>query len=150
MQHIERSTNRAWLGEFLRSRRERLSPKDYGFPVMSRRRSPGLRRDEVAQLSGISIAYYTWIEQGREINMSADVLNSIARALGFSEAERAHLFALVGIEIAENSRGNDATLRWLLQCAAIDTACDGYFRHPAGPRYRVEPALPLVRRSGTA
>jgi transcriptional regulator with XRE-family HTH domain len=132
MQHIERSTNRAWLGEFLRSRRERLSPKDYGFPVMSRRRSPGLRRDEVAQLSGISIAYYTWIEQGREINMSADVLNSIARALGFSEAERAHLFALVGIEIAENSRGNDSlhpTIAHLLDfgssswCALLYDGC---------------------------
>jgi transcriptional regulator with XRE-family HTH domain len=73
---------------------------------VSRRRSPGLRRDEVAQLSGISIAYYTWIEQGREINMSADVLNSIARALGFSEAERAHLFALVGAEIAESAGGD--------------------------------------------
>jgi transcriptional regulator with XRE-family HTH domain len=106
-QHIERSTNRAWLGEFLRSRRERLSPKDYGFPVVSRRRSRGLRRDEVAQLSGISIAYYTWIEQGRNINMSADVLNSIARALGFSKAERAHLFALVGIENGENAGGDD-------------------------------------------
>jgi MmyB-like transcription regulator ligand binding domain/Helix-turn-helix domain len=100
MQHIERSTNRAWLGEFLRGRRERLSPIDYGFPVMQRRRSPGLRRDEVAQLSGISIAYYTWIEQGRDINMSADVLNAIARALGLNEAERVHLFTLVGIDVS--------------------------------------------------
>ena len=107
MQQIERSMNRAWLGEFLRSRRARLSPQDYGFPVMRRRRSPGLRRDEVAQLAGISIAYYTWIEQGREVNMSPEVLNAIARALGFSEAERTHLFTLVGIEMPEQAAGGD-------------------------------------------
>src|SRR5450755_2522393 len=107
MQHIERSTNRAWLGEFLRSRRARLSPTDYGFPVMRRRRLPGLSRDEVAQLAGISIAYYTWIEQGREINMSPDVLNAIARALCLGEAERVHLFTLVGMEVTENTLGDD-------------------------------------------
>jgi transcriptional regulator with XRE-family HTH domain len=132
MQQIERSTNRLWLGDFLRSRRERLSPRDYGFPVMRRRRSQGLRRDEVAQLAGISVAYYTWIEQGREINMSAEVLNAIARALGFNEAERAHLFALVGIEIADDAVSNvrvhptlaqffaDDSTRW---CAFLYDAC---------------------------
>jgi hypothetical protein len=107
MQQIERSMNRAWLGEFLRSRRARLSPQDYGFPVTRRRRSPGLRRDEVAQLSGISVAYYTWIEQGRDINMSPEVLNAIARALGFSEAERTHLLTLAGIEVPESAVGDD-------------------------------------------
>jgi len=107
MQHIERSTNRAWLGEFLRIRRARLSPTDYGFPVMRRRRLPGLSRDEVAQLAGISIAYYTWIEQGRDINMSPEVLNAIARALCLGEAERAHLFTLVGMEVTENTLGDD-------------------------------------------
>jgi transcriptional regulator with XRE-family HTH domain len=107
MKHIERSTNRAWLGEFLRSRRERLSPSDYGFPVMRRRRSPGLRRDEVAQLAGISIAYYTWIEQGRDINISPEVLNAIARALGLNEAERVHLFTLVGIDVPHRSTDDD-------------------------------------------
>lgn len=108
MQHIERSTNRAWLGDFLRSRRERLSPRDYGFPVMRRRRSQGLRRDEVAQLAGVSIAYYTWIEQGRDLNVSADVLNAIARALGLNEAERVHLFTLVGMELPKNVHRDDA------------------------------------------
>jgi transcriptional regulator with XRE-family HTH domain len=106
MQQIERSTNRAWLGDFLRSRRARLSPSDYGFPVMRRRRSLGLRRDEVAQLSGISIAYYTWIEQGRDMNISADVLSAIARALSLTEAERVHLFTLVGLQVAENATGD--------------------------------------------
>jgi transcriptional regulator with XRE-family HTH domain len=106
MQHIERSTNRAWLGDFLRSRRERLAPRDYGFPVMRRRRSQGLRRDEVAQLAGVSIAYYTWIEQGRDINASADVLKAIARALRLTEAERVHLFTLVGIEVQKGFAGD--------------------------------------------
>ncbi|MBV8602198.1 MAG: helix-turn-helix domain-containing protein [Candidatus Eremiobacteraeota bacterium] len=105
MQQNERSTNRAWLGEFLRSRRARLLPKDFDFPVVKRRRTEGLLREEVAQLAGISIAYYTWIEQGREINMSADVLNAIARALRMSEPERVHLFTLVGMELPETAAG---------------------------------------------
>jgi transcriptional regulator with XRE-family HTH domain len=109
MQHMERPTNRAWLGEFLRSRRARLSPTDYGFPEKRRRRLPGLSRDEVAQLAGISIAYYTWIEQGRVINMSPDVLNAIARALRLKEAERVHLFTLVGIEVTENAIADERT-----------------------------------------
>jgi transcriptional regulator with XRE-family HTH domain len=107
MQHIDRTTNRAWLGDFLRSRRERLSPGDYGFPVMRRRRVPGLRRDEVAQLAGVSIAYYTWIEQGRDMNVSPDVLNAIARALDLNEAERVHLFTLVGIDVPKSFVGDD-------------------------------------------
>lgn len=74
---------------------------------MRRRRSQGLRRDEVAQLAGISIAYYTWIEQGRDINMSPDVLNAIARALGLNEAEHVHLFTLVGMEVPKGVRGAD-------------------------------------------
>jgi transcriptional regulator with XRE-family HTH domain len=106
MQHIERSTNRAWLGDFLRSRRERLSPVEYGFPVVRRRRSQGLRRDEVAQLAGVSIAYYAWIEQGRDINVSPDVLSAIARALRLNEAERVHLFTLVGIEVPKGGAGD--------------------------------------------
>jgi len=102
MHATERSTNRARLGEFLRTRRARLLPKDFGLPQIGRRRTPGLRREEVAQLSGISIAYYTWIEQGRELNMSADVLNALARALNFTNAERTHLFTLAGLEVSES------------------------------------------------
>jgi transcriptional regulator with XRE-family HTH domain len=72
---------------------------------MRRRRSQGLRRDEVAQLAGVSITYYTWIEQGRVVNVSGDVLNAIARALRLNEAERVHLFTLVGIETATGFGG---------------------------------------------
>jgi len=101
MHAIERSTNRVRLGEFLRARRERFSPADFGLTSIGRRRTPGLRREEVAQLAGISIAYYTWIEQGRDLNMSPDVLNALARALRFSKAERTHLFTLARLEASE-------------------------------------------------
>ncbi|KOV50599.1 XRE family transcriptional regulator [Streptomyces sp. AS58] len=83
---------RAELCEFLRSRRARLKPQDVGLPVFGRhRRVPGLRREELAQLAGVSVAYYTRLEQGNGRNVSAEVLDAIARALRLSDAERAHL-----------------------------------------------------------
>src|SRR5207245_5242070 len=85
---------RAELGEFLKARRARLSPGDFGMPAGARRRTPGLRREEVAVLAGVGVTWYTWLEQGREINPSDEVLGSIARTLRLSDAETAHLFAL--------------------------------------------------------
>jgi transcriptional regulator with XRE-family HTH domain len=86
---------RAELNEFLRSRRARLRPEDLGVPTFGRRRRvPGLRREELAQLAGVSVAYYTRLEQGNGQNVSAEVLGSIARALRLSESERDHLFHL--------------------------------------------------------
>ncbi|MER6471317.1 helix-turn-helix domain-containing protein [Streptomyces collinus] len=83
---------RAELSEFLRSRRARLKPEDVGLPDFGRhRRVPGLRREELAQLAGVSVAYYTRLEQGNGRNVSAEVLDSIARALRLSDAEHAHL-----------------------------------------------------------
>ncbi|MGW7821308.1 helix-turn-helix domain-containing protein [Streptomyces puniciscabiei] len=83
---------RAELSEFLRSRRARLKPEDVGLPEFGRhRRVPGLRREELAQLAGVSVAYYTRLEQGNGRNVSAEVLDSIARALRLSDAEHAHL-----------------------------------------------------------
>ncbi|MGW0992728.1 helix-turn-helix domain-containing protein [Streptomyces sp. NPDC002523] len=83
---------RAELSEFLRSRRARLKPEDVGLPDFGRhRRVPGLRREELAQLAGVSVAYYTRLEQGNGRNVSAEVLGSIARALRLSDAEHAHL-----------------------------------------------------------
>ncbi|MET9649219.1 helix-turn-helix transcriptional regulator [Streptomyces sp. NPDC006460] len=82
----------AELSEFLRSRRARLKPEDVGLPSFGRhRRVPGLRREELAQLAGVSVAYYTRLEQGNGRNVSLEVLDSIARALRLSETERAHL-----------------------------------------------------------
>ncbi|MBU6487030.1 MAG: helix-turn-helix domain-containing protein [Burkholderiales bacterium] len=92
---LEASPARA-LGEFIRAHRERLSPQAVGLPPGPRRRTPGLRREEVAQLCGVSPTWYTWIEQGRPVSASADALARIAVALQLSRAERAYLFELAG------------------------------------------------------
>ncbi len=81
------------LGNYLKDRRTRLDPAALGFPV-GRRRTPGLRREEVAQRSNISPTWYTWLEQGRGGAPSADVLNRIAAALMLTDIEREHLFLL--------------------------------------------------------
>ncbi|MFE3166893.1 helix-turn-helix domain-containing protein [Streptomyces sp. NPDC059224] len=86
---------RAELSEFLRTRRARLLPGDVGLPDFGRhRRVPGLRREELAQLAGVSVAYYTRLEQGNGRNVSAEVLDAIARALRLTDAEHAHLMHL--------------------------------------------------------
>jgi transcriptional regulator with XRE-family HTH domain len=85
------------LGAFLRSRRERIAPDQVGLRPSRRRRTPGLRREEVAQLAGVGITWYTWLEQGRDINPSAQVLEAISRTLLFDPHERAHLFTLAGV-----------------------------------------------------
>ena len=82
---------RRLLGAFLRARREALAPAAIGQPT-GRRRTPGLRREEVAQLSGLSTTWYTWVEQGRDIAMSAQAVARLAEALRLNPAERAHLF----------------------------------------------------------
>ncbi|RFU87872.1 XRE family transcriptional regulator [Streptomyces triticagri] len=85
------------LGDFLRSRRERLSPEKAGLPPTSRRRTPGLRREEVAVLAGVGVTWYTWLEQGRSINVSTQVLVAVGRALQLDGAERQHLHRLAGV-----------------------------------------------------
>lgn len=82
------------LGDFLRAHRERLSPQEIGIPLGLRRRTPGLRREEVAQLCGVSATWYTWIEQGRSVSASPEALARIALALRLSKAERSYLFEL--------------------------------------------------------
>ncbi|MEV0376054.1 helix-turn-helix transcriptional regulator [Streptomyces sp. NPDC050636] len=84
------------LGDFLRSRRERIAPADAGLPAGPRRRTPGLRREEVAQLAFISTEYYTRLEQARAPHPSREVLAQLARALRLSDAERDHLHHLAG------------------------------------------------------
>jgi transcriptional regulator with XRE-family HTH domain len=84
------------LGAFLRSRRERIAPEQVGLIRSRRRRTPGLRREEVAQLAGVGITWYTWLEQGRNIHASPQVLDAIARTLLFDAHERTHLFTLAG------------------------------------------------------
>ncbi|TMR96201.1 helix-turn-helix transcriptional regulator [Nonomuraea basaltis] len=88
--------NRDQLAEFLRSRRARVTPAEVGLPSGERRRTPGLRRQEVAQLAGMSIDYYIRLEQGRGPHPSRQVLNALARALMLTQDERAYLFHLAG------------------------------------------------------
>jgi transcriptional regulator with XRE-family HTH domain len=85
---------RSELAAFLRSRRERIAPEDVGLPAGQRRRTSGLRREEVAQLAGVGITWYTWLEQGRPIHASPQVLDAVARTLQLDAVERQHLFRL--------------------------------------------------------
>lgn len=85
-------TKRKELAEFLQALRQRGTPEEFGFPAGTRRRTLGLRREEVAQLADISATWYTWIEQGREVNFSADALDRLAIALKLSKPERTYLF----------------------------------------------------------
>src|SRR5580693_7377640 len=87
--------NAAELADLLRTRRSRLRPADVGLPAGGRRRTPGLRREEVAQLADISPTYYTFLEQGRDVRPSEPVLEALGRALRLTPAERAHLHDLV-------------------------------------------------------
>src|SRR5262249_19097838 len=84
------------LGEFLRSRRARRSPEDAGLPHGPRRRTPGLRREEVAAHAGMSVTWYTWLEQGRPARVSRQVLDSLARVLSLDAVEHRHLLELAG------------------------------------------------------
>jgi transcriptional regulator with XRE-family HTH domain len=82
------------LAQFLRARRDALTPADVGLPQGRGRRTKGLRREEVALLAGVSVTWYTWLEQGRPINASVDVLEALARTLRLDDAERRHLLTL--------------------------------------------------------
>jgi transcriptional regulator with XRE-family HTH domain len=90
------STSRAEAAAFLRTRRARLSPRQAGLPEVGRRRTPGLRRQEVAQLAGISVDYYIRLEQGRGPHPSRQVLSALARALMLTADERDYLFRMAG------------------------------------------------------
>ncbi len=88
---------RAQLKEFLRTRRARIGPAEVGLPAAGNRRTPGLRREELAMLAGVGVSWYTWLEQGRDITVSGDVLDAVARVLRLDDAERAHLYVLAGL-----------------------------------------------------
>jgi transcriptional regulator with XRE-family HTH domain len=87
------------LASFLRSRREATDPVSVGLRPGLRRRTPGLRREELAQLSGISVTWYTWLEQSRHISVSRQVIESLARVLRMTPAEREHLFTVAGLAL---------------------------------------------------
>jgi len=85
------------LAAFLRTRRERVTPAEVGLAPGPRRRTPGLRREELAQLAGVGVTWYTWLEQGRPINASVQVLDAIAAVLRLGPAERWHLYRLAEV-----------------------------------------------------
>lgn len=99
---------RSELGEFLRARREGLRPEDVDLPATGRRRTPGLRREELAVLAGISVTWYTSLEQGRDVSASDQVLEALARALRMNPPERAHLLALAGARRDQQPDGTGA------------------------------------------
>ena len=106
--------NSGQLAAFLRSRRARLTPADVGLPGDSepgRRRTPGLRREEVAELSGVGVTWYTWLEQGRRIPASPQVIDALARALRLSGDEHRHLRELAGLTAPPPPAGDDARPR---------------------------------------
>jgi transcriptional regulator with XRE-family HTH domain/uncharacterized protein YdcH (DUF465 family) len=97
---------RRQLAEFVRAHRERLSPTVLGLATGSRRRTPGLRREEVAQLCGLSATWYTWIEQARDVSVSPTALARLADVLQLGRAERAYLFELAGKRDPDQSRSD--------------------------------------------
>jgi transcriptional regulator with XRE-family HTH domain len=88
---------RAKLRHFLRTRRERVSPKEVGLVNAERRRTPGLRREEVAALAAVGVSWYTWLEQGRDINVSEEIVHAISKALRLDGSERRCFFRLAGL-----------------------------------------------------
>ncbi len=104
------SGSRGELADLLRSRRDRLTPADVGLPAGTRRRTAGLRREEVAQLAGVSTTYYTFLEQGRDVRPSRQVVTALASALRLSSAERTHLFQLAGISVAAEDQARAETV----------------------------------------
>jgi transcriptional regulator with XRE-family HTH domain len=91
---VNGARRREELADFLRRRRASIKPEDVGLPNGGRRRTPGLRREEVAQLAGVGATWYTWLEQGRDVRASLEVLEALSRALRLTPAERTHLILL--------------------------------------------------------
>ena len=94
--HSAEDSRRRELGAFLRSRRERLTPSATGISTGLRRRTPGLRREEVAMIAGVGTTWYTWLEQGRDVRPSVEVLTALSGALRLDAVEKRHLFILAG------------------------------------------------------
>src|SRR6266446_9414699 len=101
---------RAELADFLKTRRARLRPEQLGLSTLGRRRTPGLRREEVAQLAGVGVSWYTWLEQGRAITVSDQVLESLARILQLDVDERRHLFLLARGMVPVSDENHDVNL----------------------------------------
>ncbi|TPL95678.1 helix-turn-helix transcriptional regulator [Mesorhizobium sp. B2-3-12] len=119
-------SRRRELGAFLRSRRERLTPSATGIATGPRRRTPGLRREEVAMIAGVGTTWYTWLEQGRDVRPSVEVLSALCEALRLDAVEKRHLFILAGRQQPERRVAApekvDATLLHMLQSLVLQPA----------------------------
>jgi transcriptional regulator with XRE-family HTH domain len=140
------SRRRRELRDFLIARRAAVSPTSAGLPPGTRRRTPGLRREELATLASVGVTWYTWLEQGRDIRVSADTLDRIAIALRLTPTDTAYLFSLAGVPRADTpGEGNGRP-------AAIDNGVQGVldaFQAPAfvvGPSWDVEAFNALADR----
>jgi transcriptional regulator with XRE-family HTH domain len=133
------------LRAFLRSRRARLTPADVGLPDDgARRRTPGLRREELAALAGVGVSWYTWLEQGRDIHPSPDVLEALARALRLDAAERSTLFALARTELPLPAPDDEAADRDVAPLIALVESL-----HPT-PAYLLGPMTRILAWNGAA
>ncbi|MCT4352112.1 helix-turn-helix transcriptional regulator [Streptomyces sp. Je 1-79] len=122
---VREPRRREELKHFLRARRERLRPEDVGLPPGARRRTPGLRREEVAMLAGIGASWYTWLEQGRDIKVSEQVVDSISRTLRLDDVERDHLYRLVGMNPPQRTADD------LADTAQLTALVEGWMPSPA-------------------
>lgn len=125
-------TRRQELADFLRQRRAVTSPEMVGLEANGRRRTPGLRREEVSQLAGVGLSWYTWLEQGREITPSPSVLDALARVYDLSVAERAHLFHLA--QVALPTAEGDYRVEVPSELRAVVLELDPYPAYLTGPR----------------
>jgi transcriptional regulator with XRE-family HTH domain len=129
------AARRAQLADFLKARRAAIAPADVGLPVRGHRRTPGLRREEVAQRAGVGLSWYTWLEQARDITPSAQVLLALSRALELSPPEQAHLFVLAGLDRPEGPDRPDSEVDE--QTVALVHALVPHIAYVLSPRFDV-------------
>jgi transcriptional regulator with XRE-family HTH domain len=123
---MDERERRQALAAFLRTRRARLQPADVGVPSRNRRRTPGLRREEVAELANIGVSWYTLLEQGHDVHPSRQVLASLAQALKLTAAEEQHLFLLAYQELPVTMTVEEAQVT-----PALQRVVDALNPHPA-------------------
>jgi transcriptional regulator with XRE-family HTH domain len=129
------TARRAELADFLRARRGSITPADVGLTDDGRRRTPGLRREEVAQLAGVGLSWYTWLEQGRDITPSAQVLLALSRTLHLSRSEQNHLFLLA--EVAQPDSPGPSEAEVDEQTVALVNALEPHIAYVLSPRFDV-------------
>jgi transcriptional regulator with XRE-family HTH domain len=131
---MDDSARRQELKVFLRARRAAITPQSAGLAAGPRRRTPGLRREELAALAGVGVTWYTWLEQGREIRVSRDALSRIARALSLSAHDAAYLFTLAREEVSPLVAPSEVDERLRFAVDSIDLA----------PAWAADPILNVV------